>query len=320
MVLSIRNPFYTGTILKQQQPYALWNDVSEQNSCFDTIRRNFFKEAFSCNSVRQHSGYIDISDEDKIFYVFFESPNNASQTPVKLQLSSIAIGNGLIDPRIQFKAYFKMACQGEQMLLPTAVCDSIKRDLAEAYKKLDACYSSLNTITCKRAWKMVDDAILVPYINNGRALYNINDIKFKLDEHPIKTNSTEFFFNQHHIQFSLGVSDTDYKVISYDVYSSFYNSGDIMVTLKSTLESLLNRGVKVLLYAGDADFLCNWVGLQDLTEQLDWREGENFKTQKLRYYYDNEIKKVVWQLRAYQNLFFVRLHDAGHMVSYCVIL
>ncbi|KAI0231450.1 hypothetical protein L0F63_006999 [Massospora cicadina] len=233
--------------------------------------------------------------------------------PRKIQLSSIGIGNGLIDPRIQFKAYFKMVCRGEHQLLPTAVCETINRDLAAAYKKLNACYRTLNIKSCRRAWKVVGNAISFPHIDNHNPLYNITNFRFRMDENAIRTNSTEFFFNQHHVQVSLGVSNGNYKVINPEVYKALYNSGEIMVSLKGTLESLLDRGVRVLLYAGDTDFLYNWLGLQDLTEQLDWRGARGFRAQRLRHYFDNETKRVAWQLRAYLDLCFIRFHEAGHM-------
>ncbi|KAI0221671.1 hypothetical protein L0F63_000466 [Massospora cicadina] len=349
---------------------TLWSKASVGSySNYDTLRKVYFQEYLSCDSMKQHSGYINLSVtkqrkpnpgvimdkrrtwdvilvwgiqwdrslqnrwaqdthllvldqpigtgfsrgtnrvtntsvaagdvykalvkffdmfpkyQNRSFHMFSESygghylPKIASlilkHKPSSIQLSSIVIGNGLIDPRIQFRAYFRMACQSERRLLPKRLCSTIKDRLTSVYEALDACYSNPSITGCQRAWKLVNDAILVPYISNGRSIYNINEFTFGEDEISSITNSTEVFFNQPHIQTSLNVPLMRYKAISFEVYYSFHDSGDVMDSLTSTLASLIDRGVRVLLYAGDADFLCNWVGLQDFAEQLSWFGAKN---------------------------------------------
>jgi len=85
------------------------------------------------------------------------------------------------------------------------------------------------------------------------------------------------------------------------------------------LPEILESGTKVLIYAGDADFICNWIGNKAWTMELDWdgKLGYNFAIDKEWYGYqkDKEPGNSYGQLRSYMNFTFLRLYQAGHMVN-----
>jgi carboxypeptidase C (cathepsin A) len=41
--------------------------------------------------------------------------------------------------------------------------------------------------------------------------------------------------------------------------SNFYATGDWMRSRRPALESVIDAGVRTILYAGDADYICNYV-------------------------------------------------------------
>ena len=47
-------------------------------------------------------------------------------------------------------------------------------------------------------------------------------------------------------------------------------SNDWMATQEYTVPPLLEAGIDVLIYAGDADFICNWMGNKAWTVALPW--------------------------------------------------
>lgn len=73
------------------------------------------------------------------------------------------------------------------------------------------------------------------------------------------------------------------------------------------LVDLLNNGIKVLLYHGELDFSCNWVGGEKAIDGVEWyAQNEWLKT---------KFKNVGYGLaRNYQNLWFIKFSAAGHMV------
>jgi carboxypeptidase C (cathepsin A) len=46
--------------------------------------------------------------------------------------------------------------------------------------------------------------------------------------------------------------------------------GDWMLNLQDDVTYLLENGIRVLVYSGDKDYICNWRGGEKWTNTLDW--------------------------------------------------
>ncbi|EEQ97081.1 conserved hypothetical protein [Perkinsus marinus ATCC 50983] len=81
-------------------------------------------------------------------------------------------------------------------------------------------------------------------------------------------------------------------------------------------------GLKVLIYAGDQDYPCNWLGNKAWTEKLLWGHKDDFQVAPYQEFIapavglgDNSISEiVVGSMRQYKNFAFLRVSNAGHMV------
>ena len=53
--------------------------------------------------------------------------------------------------------------------------------------------------------------------------------------------------------------------------------GDWMHNFHTHVADMLNDGVEVMIYAGDVDYICNWLGNKAWVLDLDWtgKEGMN---------------------------------------------
>lgn len=60
-----------------------------------------------------------------------------------------------------------------------------------------------------------------------------------------------------------------------------YNYQEWAISYSDLIPSLLEDGVKVLIYAGDADFICNWLGNLQWTNALKWSGGSQYRKEKL---------------------------------------
>jgi carboxypeptidase C (cathepsin A) len=47
-----------------------------------------------------------------------------------------------------------------------------------------------------------------------------------------------------------------------DIYNQFALTGDWMRSKRSNLEMVINAGVRTVLYDGDADYICNYMGFE----------------------------------------------------------
>jgi carboxypeptidase C (cathepsin A) len=76
--------------------------------------------------------------------------------------------------------------------------------------------------------------------------------------------------------------------------------------------ALLERGVRVLIYVGTYDWICNWIGNERWTLDLQWSGREEFVKEELRPWTVNGEK--VGLVRSKNGLSFVTVDAAGHMV------
>ncbi|XP_051989742.1 lysosomal protective protein-like isoform X2 [Xyrauchen texanus] len=93
--------------------------------------------------------------------------------------------------------------------------------------------------------------------------------------------------------------------ICSDVVGSQYHT--IYQTVKEVYEKLLALGLRALVYNGDTDMACNFLGDQWFVEQL----GQKATTEYQRWLYDNQIAGFYQQ---FGNITFLTVKGAGHMV------
>jgi len=120
------------------------------------------------------------------------------------------------------------------------------------------------------------------------------------------------YLNTKAVQADLGVNKK-WGSCNYAVNMAFQYAGDWMhgnYALK--LPELLHDGIEVLIYAGDCDYICNWLGNKAWTKVLQWDGTKEFNNAP-----DNDWQmdgKAVAKLRAARGFHFMQVFEAGHMV------
>ena len=66
------------------------------------------------------------------------------------------------------------------------------------------------------------------------------------------------FLNEQTVRQALGVGDLDFVSCSTTVYEAMM--GDWMKNLEEGIPALLEDGIRLLVYAGEKDLICNWLG------------------------------------------------------------
>ena len=88
------------------------------------------------------------------------------------------------------------------------------------------------------------------------------DIRKKCNHHHppfcYDFSNMEKFLNMKEVRDALGVGDLEYVSCNRAVYA--HMKYDRMKNLESGIPALLEDGIRMLVYAGEKDLICNWLG------------------------------------------------------------
>ena len=88
--------------------------------------------------------------------------------------------------------------------------------------------------------------------------------------------------------------------------------GDWMKNFDPPIPAMLQAGVRVMIYAGTEDFICNWVGNQRWVDSLPWYgKGQWAAAEEQDWTVDG---KTAGTVKSVGPLAFVKVEKAGHMV------
>lgn len=114
----------------------------------------------------------------------------------------------------------------------------------------------------------------------------------------------------------LGIDSSfgNYSSFAFDVNLAFWNGGDALHQNQLYVAALLDRGVKVLIYAGTHDFIANWVGNERWTRTMEWTGRAGYVDQPLRNWFVDGADEPAGKTRSFENFTFTTIFGAGHLV------
>ncbi|ODV63183.1 peptidase S10, serine carboxypeptidase, partial [Ascoidea rubescens DSM 1968] len=240
------------------------------------------------------------------------------------QLSSIIIGNGITDPLTQFEYYQPMVCgEGDisESILSSSQCKSMKKYHSPVCKKLiQGCYKTSSALICVPAAVYCASRLIQPIQQSGKSIYDLRtayDYSAPLGyTHLLKI---EEYLNQEFVKNALGINEkgysSDYVTCSSTVSSAFDLSGDHLKPFQQYVAEVLNNDIPVLIYAGDKDFMCNWLGNEAWTSELNYKNHKKYKKVDFKDYITLENQHAGY-IKNYDKFTFIRMFDAGHMVPH----
>ncbi|KAI8325511.1 peptidase S10, serine carboxypeptidase, partial [Martensiomyces pterosporus] len=233
----------------------------------------------------------------------------------RLPLAGIGVGNGLFDMKTQYKYLRKMACNSTYpSLVEHRTCDAMDRAYVDFAKSLQVDSLRQTSESAANA-TFAGYSILVPYQSAGGDPY---DVRKKCQggsmcDPYMKRIAT--YVNQPNVRLELGVRiNTDFALCSKQVQKAFIDSGDQLVDTSAWIPQVLGAGVRVLVYAGDADLVCNWMGVKASMLDMSWPGRQGFSQAKDAEWTVQESR--AGEVRRFDNLTFVRVYGAGHFVPY----
>lgn len=243
-------------------------------------------------------------------------------------LDSIMIGNGITDTYRQNPSYKMMACgegSGYHPLLNKTECDKYNNELPWIQELVKSCYDNETLSNCMSA-TIASDRLYIPFDQTGLNIYDIRSGCAPSNSglcYP-ELDYVDTYLNQPKVQQVLGVPTTSFVGCSTNVNAAFGMYGDGARPFQNDVARVIDAGISVLVYAGDKDFICNWIGQELWLKELQWsglsefnsrqRQVWNFEGNNVGEY--KSAKTTGSKGPAGAELAFVRVYEAGHMVPH----
>ncbi|CAH0368737.1 unnamed protein product [Pelagomonas calceolata] len=248
---------------------------------------------------------------------------------LRKNLKGLAIGNGLTDPEIQFSSVWKSTSASgapdnsslshfSAMTRPSWLGRAVRNHRAGhavMAAATPACIAGIRacqntTATCLPALELCEMSLEIPYTLTGMNPY---DMRAKCAVPPLcyDFSNVKKYLQRDDVRAALGVKGR-WADCSKSVTIRFELSGDYIKNYQQLLPELLGAGVRILIYAGDQDYICNWLGNQAWTLALPWPGQGAFRAAAVADWPAGA--KKAGELRTSGPLSFLRVLDAGHMV------
>jgi serine carboxypeptidase-like clade 4 len=270
-----------------------------------TFLQNFFKQ------------FPQFSQQD--FYIVGESygghyvptvalsviVGNHNNQGLHINLKGIGIGNGWVSPKVQYGGYGPFAYQNNLIDLST---------WAQMNQTLAQCEQLINN-------KDYNDAAYVCSNIMGDVLNyagNINYYNIDLQCNPpplcYDFSNVTNYLNTPSVQQQLGVysQGIQWETCNNEVNSLF--GSDIIESFRFEIPSILANKIRVVVYNGDLDLICNWVGGKMWVETMSWPGKSTFNATPMKTWMVGG--NAAGQAKSANGLSFVRVYQAGHMVPH----
>ncbi|KAI9759042.1 MAG: hypothetical protein M4579_002631 [Chaenotheca gracillima] len=286
----------------------LWKALQGFMGAFPQYSRNEF--AFTTESYGGKYG--------PIFSEYFETQNALNISGAhEIRLSTLFIGNGWFDPHLQYQAYYNFTVYPGNTYDYSPFNESISNMMYNALYGPGNCIDQIaecaangvNEICsagdnfCAEEVESVYDNIL------NRDEYDVRELM----PDPFPYEFYVDYLNTPKVQKAIGAYQ-NFSESSNTVGNAFGATGDDgreSGTVEA-IRKLLKQGITVALYHGDADYNCNWLGGEAVSNEID-APGfcdagyVNITTS------DNVVHGQVKQSGAFS---FSRVYESGHEVPF----
>ncbi|KIM60463.1 hypothetical protein SCLCIDRAFT_1216729 [Scleroderma citrinum Foug A] len=233
-----------------------------------------------------------------------------------LIVNALLINNGWYDPLIQSEAYYTFAkdAPGYGQLVSNAALANVSQALWSKGGCVDqekSCYaagnSSSSDAVCSNAYQYCGQFVATPATGDR-------------DPYDLRQNSSELFppeyyanyLNRTDVMSKIG-AEAEYQECADDPFTLMLNTGDQGRTLLPQLSALADSKLKILMWAGDTDIICNWVGGYAAALAMTWYGKDKLNGAPLSNMTLNgtPIASVV----NVDNFSYARVYGAGHEVA-----
>ncbi|KAI8320974.1 alpha/beta-hydrolase [Martensiomyces pterosporus] len=311
-----------------QAVYSLLSADARKNNEAPISDVHIFGESYAGRYIPVFSEYL-LHMNDQIT----QSADLQSRGYLHLPLRGIGVGNGMFDYQLQTSSYYTMGCRSNYPPLFSAKqCTVLKSVINPTCSAMmSRCYGDkglvqsaegMRTGDCIRLepeqWRLTDECAEADSYCNGALNWTtlISTYDVRPNARMVPDDYVKYLQSTQFVDTVGAASNIEFTECSDAVFDIFASTTDEMSkSAKSSLEYILERNVPVLLYNGDADFICNWHGTMAVARALNWHGSDRFL--------QSAMTEWTWpatngggEYVSVDNFTFLRIYEAGHEVPF----
>ena len=224
----------------------------------------------------------------------------------KFNVKGLLIGNGWMDPISQYRSYIDFAKLNNLLL------DKYLKEIEQKWLACERSIKSKNYIfdtTCESIADLIFQS--TRDINHGKCtnMYDIRLVEEKGcgENWPYALPEVYKYLQNPVTMAKMHVNKT-WNECDGSVYQDL--SKDKSRPSVELLPQLLSK-VPILLFNGMNDFICNYVGQEEMIKKLNWNNQVGFKNKPIPVHLDGVLKG---EIQAENSLIFLKIQNASHMV------
>lgn len=248
-----------------------------------------------------------------IAHRIYEGNKKLGKDLLHLPLSGLAIGNGFYDMELQMKSFPEMAYNNPHNLkiVTKQEYEKMKQAASTCSQAAHTCKHEMNEflkgLDCQLA-SSCEEQFFPPLLDRNISIYNIKQPcigDLCTDDIPITT-----FLNLDTTKSTLGVPDVVTWETCDDYVNVIWSDIDRVANFAKYLPEVLDEmKLPVLIYAGDLDYICNFIGNKEIALTLEWDHKDEFNKAD-----DHDWNNGGGMARTFDRLTYLQVYDAGHMV------
>lgn len=222
------------------------------------------------------------------------------------------MNNGWFDAQLQQLAYidYSWGNSYKRLISSAQRTTYLNTYRTQCLPALQTCASSGSNSDCKNANKVCYNSIEGPL--SQTADFDVYDIRSPAND-PNPPQTYVNYLQSPAVVKAIGAQVT-YQECPNAPYQKFDATGDNSRSFLSQLSDVVKSGVQTVVWAGDADWICNWFGNQVAAEAVTYPDQAALKNTPLTNYTVNG--KVAGRFKTAGKLSFMRVFGAGHEVPF----